>query len=30
MGIYSLEIKDKTKHDLDKIGYIDDIIVENN
>ena len=24
MGINSLEIKDKTKYDLDNIGYIDD------
>ena len=24
MGINSLEIKDKTKYDLDSIGYIDD------
>ena len=27
MGIYSLEIKDKTKYDLDNIGYIDDFDV---
>ena len=27
MGINSLEIKDKTKYDLDNIGYIDDFDV---
>ena len=27
MGISSLEIKDKTKYDLDNIGYIDDFDV---
>ena len=27
MGIYSLEIKDKAKYDLDNIGYIDDFDV---
>ena len=27
MGIYSLEIKDKTNYDLDNIGYIDDFNV---
>ena len=27
MGINSFEMKDKTKHDLDNIGYIDDFDV---